>query len=307
MQERTLLTEKQQEISPTDPCIMTHDVGWDEASIMGWLQERVGDGVMNDAYQVGVIWDFNFFTITHQPVSLQESTLMIMRASVMRTDDLSKRLAKAQSDPEQTIKIPDDMMLYTWVLNKLNKSSFLELFLDRKGSVHQIVTRSHLMRSVQFLRYSFASNPRQSDNWKICVRLLPDEDGTQKKSVQTDAQDWMSGDVIAERNAEDRTALSKEPFSLDKFVDLPGFFRIEKHYLKDGQMTLYMVGADPLNADGERTGAVGWGEGASIAGALEDWRKKSCSIVDPRKNAERYWEKRAAAFHDRHGSGLRKG
>jgi hypothetical protein len=96
--------------------------------------------------------------------------------------------------------------------------------------------------------------------------------------------------------------------SLDEFVDLPGFFRVEKGSRATGPTTsvaVYMVGADPYTNDGEPTVRVTWGEGASVAGALDDWWHKNES-KRPKENAAAHWRKRAAAARQNQ-SGRTKG
>ena len=82
--------------------------------------------------------------------------------------------------------------------------------------------------------------------------------------------------------------------TLDEFVDIPGFFRVEKGSRAVGPLrsvTFYQVGADPLDEHGKPSGRCHWGEGASIEAALQRWWKK-CEQFDPLGRADLYWERR---------------
>lgn len=70
---------------------------------------------------------------------------------------------------------------------------------------------------------------------------------------------------------------------LDIFVNLPGFFRVEKSYMATGPLTnvvVYGVGAALHDQNGDPFGSVLWGHGTSLQEALEDWEIKKWKHVD---------------------------
>ncbi len=90
--------------------------------------------------------------------------------------------------------------------------------------------------------------------------------------------------------------------NLDEFVDLPGFYQLEKRELPYGQppgvVRIYKIGIDPYTSDGQPSSNILWGEGASIAGALENWWFRH-GQTQPKSNAQVYWRKQSVKLGEK--------